>query len=400
MKIAVVTYALEVGGVEVFIKNIYNYLNKKGHEVIILETLRVGKWSKLFCNNGYIVERILPKYCDSRIKHVKAIAKFLNKFDLIILNDAPYGQAALGLLNNRIVAISVLHNDLNSIINNAIANCENWDAIIAVSPKLLTIIETKYFVKNKTFCIPNGVEIHDLKKQFKLEESSLKPLRLIYIGNMNHEQKGIFYLPDIFIKVKSIFPNVQIDLLGDGVDLKELKRRFNKIMGSEVCFHGYVENSTALEILKESDALLMPSHFEGLPIVLLEAMSQGVVPVVSLLDGITDFVITDKLNGRLISVGDVQGFVDAILQLATNRDKLKCMSIEARKTAENRFSYQVMGKKYLDISLELIQKRRINKSSRNGKIDLKLVGDFPHLPIYLVRPLRKILKFLGLYKPS
>lgn len=400
MKVAVVTYALEVGGVEAFIKHIANYCTNQGNEVVIFETLRVGKWSKLFSDTGYAVKRILPRYYNSRIQHVKAIAKSLSGFDLVILNDAPYGQAALGLLNNNIVAIPVLHNDLKSIINNAMANSQNWDALVVVSPKLLTHMDAAFIAKKKAICIPNGVAIHSLEKRYDLTICSNKPFRLVFIGSMNHSQKGVFYLPEIFTKVVSQFPNIKFDLLGDGVDIQELKKRFNLIAEGNVHFHGFVENSTALEILKESDAFIMPSHFEGLPVVLLEAMAEGVVPVVSLLSGITDFVITDKKDGRLISVGDVQGFADAIVELANDRDMLIHMSMAARNTAVSRFSYEIMGKKYLNLAIELSEDRRINKSRRTGNIDLALLGDFPYLPLVLVRPLRKIQRLLGLYRPA
>lgn len=400
MKIAVVTYALEVGGVEAFIKHIANYCTDQGHEVVILETLKAGKWSKLFRDTGYAVKQILPRYYNSRIQHAKAIAKFLSGFDLVILNDAPYGQAALGLLNNNIVAIPVLHNDLKSIINNAVANSENWDVLVAVSPKLLTHIDAEFIEKKKAICIPNGVAIQSLEKQYDSVVCSNKPFRLIFIGSMNHAQKGVFYLPEIFSGIASQFPNIQFDLLGDGVDIEELKKRFNCTGKGKVRFHGFVENATALEMLKESDALIMPSHFEGLPIVLLEAMAAGVVPVVSLLAGITDFAITDKEDGRLVSVGDVRGFTDSIVALVSDRDMLSRMSVAARKTAVSRFSYEVMGEKYLDIALELIEKRQVKISSRTGKIDLTLLGDFPYLPLALVRPLRKIQKLLGLYRQA
>lgn len=398
MKIAVVTYALEIGGVEAFIKHIANYCTDQGHEVVILETLRAGKWSKLFSDTGYAVKKILPRYYNSRIQHAKSIAKFLSGFDLVILNDAPYGQAALGLLNNNIVAIPVLHSDLKSIINNAVANSENWDALVAVSPKLLTHIDAEFIEKKKAICIPNGVAIQGLGKKYDSVVCSNKLFRLIFIGGMNHAVKGIFYLPEIFSRIATQFPNIQFDLLGDGVDIQELKKRFNLIAEGKVHFHGFVENATALKILKESDVLIMPSHFEGLPIVLLEAMAEGVVPVVSLLSGITDFVITDKKEGRLISVGDVRGFADAIVELASDRDMLNHMSAAARNTAVNRFSYEIMGKKYLDLAIKLSDQKRIRKSRRTGSLDLTLLGDFPYLPLALVRPLRKIQKILGLYR--
>ena len=397
MKIVIVTYALEVGGVETFIKHIYNYFREQGHEVIILETLKIGKWSRTFSDEGYSVKQILPRFYNSRIQQCKKISKFLSGFDLVILNDAPYAQASLGLLNNNIIAIPVLHNNFKSIINNALANSENWDAVVAVSPKLLSQIDVKLVGTKRVACIPNGVKIHSQDRRCTLMSGSDKLFRLIYIGTMNHFQKGVFYLPEIFKNIALEFPNIQFDLLGDGVDIEALKKSFNSIAEGKVLFHGMVDNSIALEMLKESDVLIMPSHFEGLPIVLLEAMAAGVVPVVSMLEKITDFVITDKEDGRLIGVGDSRGFTKAILDLANDQVMLNRMSTEARRTMENRFSYKIMARGYLDLFSELEDARKVTKLKRTGIIDLTLLGDFPYLPLALVRPLRKVLKIISLY---
>jgi glycosyltransferase involved in cell wall biosynthesis len=400
MKIAVVTYALEVGGVEAFIKHIADYFVAQGHEVVILETLKRGTWSKSFSDSGRTVRQILPRFYNSRIQHAKAIAEILSSFDLVILNDAPYAQAGLGLLGNDAVVITVLHNDMEIIISNSVANSRNWDALVAVSPKLLTHVSKEFAVGQKVFCVSNGVPINRQEIQNDLKVRSSNSFRLTYIGSMNHSQKGVFYLPEIFKRVESKFPNIQMNLIGDGSDVQELKRRFHMMSIDKIHFYGHVENATAMEILKVSDVLIMPSHFEGLPIVLLEAMSAGVVPVTSLLPGITDFVITDKEDGRLIGVGNVDGFADAIVELANCRGTLKDMADAARSTVSLRFSCEAMGKRYLDLAAELFASKKLNGFRRSGEIDSSLLGDFPYLPILLIRSLRKVLRVLRLYGQS
>src|ERR1039457_957275 len=134
MKIAVVTYALQVGGVETFIKFLSRYLAEHCHEVVIFETSSEGRWSGVFREQGFTVRAILPRPLESRRRHALRIAEALREFDAIILNDAPFAQAILGLLEEKAVVVPVLHMPLTTMVRNACGNKQNWDAIACVCP--------------------------------------------------------------------------------------------------------------------------------------------------------------------------------------------------------------------------------------------------------------------------
>jgi len=370
-----------------------------GHTVIFLETLEKGQWSESFVDEGFNVMRILPAPFNSKVAHSKNIARFLSDFDLVLLNDAPLAQASVGLLPDDTVVIPVLHMHMTSMVRNAAGNCHNWDTISAVAPAGKASLEHFGIDPARVVCIPNGIKVPEVLSKISALGPKDRPLKVVYIGAVNHSQKGVLYLPDIFRSlVRQNIPTT-LDIVGDGPDLERLRSAFSGFSGNDIFFHGALPNEKALQILDTSDALIMPSHFEGLPLVLLEAMSRGVVPVVSLLVGCTDFVVSHGQDGFLVPVGDTDGFVRAIIKLARDREKTSSMAEEAWKTTQIRFSHAVTGEAYLSLTQKCRRRRQGGMhGKRSGEVDTSLLGDLPYLPLCCVRPVRKLFRSIGLFK--
>ncbi len=399
MRIAIVTYALQVGGVETFIKLLADYFQAQGHEVDIIETVTKGRWSETFEAAGYSVITLLPNNYRSRIHHAKKIAQVLNNYDAVILNDAPYAQAALGLLPEQTVTIPVLHMNLTSMLRNAAANDNNWDALSAVSPAVRDSVLHYGVEKKKVVCIPNGIKVAEQWPKNKYDFSQSDFFQVVYIGAVSHAQKGVLYLPGIIKEALSGGAKIRFEIIGDGPDLGNLRRRFERdCPHADIFLHGSLPHDSAMAILVRSDVLVMPSHFEGLPLVLLEAMAQGVVPIVSRLPGCTDFVLEDGTNGYLVEPGDEKGFGEVLFRLYKERPTLTLLSLRAWETIYKRFPYIKTGSSYLELIEKCsLRRQQAEMPKRSRTIDKTLLGDLPRFPIFLVRPLRKALRLLGLF---
>jgi glycosyltransferase involved in cell wall biosynthesis len=399
MRVALVTYALQIGGVETFLRLLADFFIAAGHEVSFAETQRIGRWCPCFKSEGYKVIEVLPKPLFSRYHHARRIAKILRDFDLIILNDAPYAQSALGLLTEKTITIPVLHLSLSSMVHNATANSNNWDVLSAVSPAVRQCVLHSGIDAARVACIPNGIKVSEKwpKKDYDFKQT--KPLLVTYLGGINHNQKGVLHLPRILRQVLEEGVNCHLEIVGDGPDIGRLRDELkHECSGADIVLRGALPNQKAMEVLSRSDILIMPSHFEGLPLVLLEAMALGVVPVVSSLPGCTDFVVENGVNGLLVEAGSEIGFAKALNHLGRDRDLLKSMSLSAWRTVRNRFSYIHMGEAYLELFQKCKRRwQRGERPPRTQTIDFSLLGDLPFLPILLVRPVRKILRALGLF---
>lgn len=159
------------------------------------------------------------------------------------------------------------------------------------------------------------------------------PLRLLYLG-MVSEPKGAFDL----IKAASHLPrekhaSLQIIMAGHG----EVDRARGEVsaLGLEdvIDVKGWIEPAERDLLLREMHALVMPSHFEGMPMSLLEAMSFGLTVIATPVGAIPDVVI-DGDNGFLIPVGDTDALGKAMSALADDPVRCQTLAAAARKSVE------------------------------------------------------------------
>lgn len=100
----------------------------------------------------------------------------------------------------------------------------------------------------------------------------------------------------------------------------------------------FVEATTAIEqYFRAADVFALPTAREGLPNVLLEAMASGVPPVVTLLPGVTDWIVSPGVNGELVPAIDPAAFATALERLLTSDVRRQAMGTAARAHVEANF---------------------------------------------------------------
>lgn len=166
--------------------------------------------------------------------------------------------------------------------------------------------------------IYNGIHIDRFKKLFSKEELKkrlgLNPtiFYMIFAGSLV-ERKGIMYLLEAVKGIKR--DHICLLIMGDG-DLKE-KIEVMIEKDQKILSLGYKRN--AIEYIKAGDLLVLPSIYEGLPNVILEAMAVGTPVVATNVYGIPE-LIEDNVNGLLVPPGNVEELVRSIEQIIDNPD--------------------------------------------------------------------------------
>ncbi len=170
--------------------------------------------------------------------------------------------------------------------------------------------------------IPNALSA------FPVETASLEEKRVLSVGRLSY-QKGFDRLIDAWKIVNSFFPDWQLHIRGDGDKREELQEQITDLgLDNSVRLLPAISNIGA-EYL-QSSIYVMSSRYEGMPMVLLEAMSYG-LPVVSFacLCGPKD-VISDGSDGLLCEDGNIKELANAVLILIRNAEQRKAMGREAR----------------------------------------------------------------------
>jgi glycosyltransferase involved in cell wall biosynthesis len=112
-------------------------------------------------------------------------------------------------------------------------------------------------------------------------------------------------------------------------------------LGDSVRFLGAVDHSAVRTELEGADMLVLPSHREGLPIVILEAMAAS-LPVIATPVGAVPDVVEDGTTGLLAPVGDTDALAEKVAALAADPALRRRLGTRARETVEERFSQSIV----------------------------------------------------------
>lgn len=172
---------------------------------------------------------------------------------------------------------------------------------------------------------------------------------LVCIGSLT-EQKGHAYLLEAMSKVIGSCPEALLLLVGDGV----LRKRLERDVGERQLAHAvrFLGNSMDVPlILAASDLFVLPSLWEGLPLVLLEAAAAGLATVATDVGGTQELMVNGE-TGMLIPPGLSEVLSDSIIMLSKNPDRRLEMGRRARQHVTERFSIRkiarAMEEQYLE----------------------------------------------------
>lgn len=192
---------------------------------------------------------------------------------------------------------------------------KKWEKLIVRYDKFVTLTKKDLFnwgyPPNGTY-IPNAIPEKMIKngKELKTQKTISAAGRLTY-------QKGFDLLIKAWHLVHKIHPDWKLEIYGTGDDADELI--------SLIQFYG-LDNVVSLKgnvidlqfHLQKSDFFIMSSRYEGLPMVLLEAMAAG-LPCISFdCDCGPSDIITNGINGLLVNNGDIDGLASAINKMIEN----------------------------------------------------------------------------------
>ena len=194
--------------------------------------------------------------------------------------------------------------------------------------------------------IPNALPFSPQKR------ADVSAKHLIAVGRMEY-QKNFPELLQIWSRVVPDFPEWQLHLYGSGWMLDFLKRQAKELgVASQVSFEGAVSDMETA--YASSSVYLMTSHYEGLPMVLLEAQSVG-LPAVSYMcpSGPRD-IITDGKDGFLVGQYDQVAFAERLRTLMQDEELRRSMG-QAAEVASHRYDLDVIMPQWLSLFNELVK---------------------------------------------
>ena len=179
----------------------------------------------------------------------------------------------------------------------------------------------------------NAVAVPDIQELRSLDDRDAK---LLFLGHLLRD-KGVYDLVRAFAKVAHKFPQAKLVLGGTGEVAGVQKLAAELKITDRLSCPGWLGPHDKSAALASSLIFLLPSHAEGMPMALLEAMSWGLPVIATPVGGIPQ-VVEHEVSGLLVPASDIDALAAQIERLLADPALRKRLGANARSRIETDFS--------------------------------------------------------------
>jgi len=202
------------------------------------------------------------------------------------------------------------------------------DAVVCLSSDDAQYLEKRLGVPAaRIHRVNNGVNV----EAFGAEWTPSTQPNLLFMGSWI-PRKGTRELARMFAELRAVFPGLRCTVLGSGLRMETVLADFAEGDRAAVDVFPLVPREDLPGLLARDQIFVLPSHFEGMPLTLLEAMAAGLPCVTTNICGMRD-VIEHRSNGILVQPGDSSSTVQVIEGLLRSTELRVTLGVAARNTA-------------------------------------------------------------------
>ncbi len=342
---------LPIGGAEKVLLDLCANLDKDTIKNHVIGLNDEKDFTDDFKDIGIQVENLnMTKSPKSLIQTASYINRYIDEHNIEILHTHMFHPLIFALISKlkhpKLKVVFTSHNvdigsKLREVITYALKPFRDTDIVFSKD-----MITSMY--KKDTVVIPNGIDIAPYQKEVEKNEK----FTFISIGVLRH-QKNQLFLPSTaaYLKDNGV-ENFEIAIVGGADASGDMREE----IADEIKKHG-VENEINMmgsrrdipELLQKAHCFVMPSHFEGLPIALLEAGAAG-LSVVSTPVGAIPSVV-DAESGYLAKLDE---FAKVMLEVVTNPKEAEKRAKNLQKKIGEEFSIKSMASSHEDIYKRLV----------------------------------------------
>lgn len=360
-------------GIGFYVWNLSHYLTALGHQVQIITRGQIGRMTKQVVDGITIWQ---PPFLPLYPFHVHVHGLFVDKLVQTLANEVDLFHLHTPLppliSTNRPVMLTVhspIREDVKAtsvdsayaVLMKLQAPVSYWlekallkhaTSVNAVSPEVANALSTYPNSPSKVSVTWNGVDT----SLFTSPAHDTRDSRLVLTVARLAPGKGIEQLLQAAKMLNQRGASIQFVIAGDGPLRRSLQQYIEQNdLAQTVELLGHVADRKKLvELYQKASLFVMPSHHEGLPTVLLEAMACR-CPVVATRVGGVPNVIHHQKNGILIPAKASQKLADAIFDLIEQPQRLRQLGEQASQTIKEKFSWHTIGHNYVAQYESLLQ---------------------------------------------
>lgn len=195
------------------------------------------------------------------------------------------------------------------------------------------------------------------------------PQRLLFLGAII-QPKGVYDIIDSIRRLVKDGHRIRMVMAGDR-EIEQAKRKSREAgLGEVIEFPGWVAEPRKLELLRDSDVLLLPSYTEGLPLCVLEAMACGLPVVCTAVGGLRDLVV-HGVNGFVMEPGDVAALARHADVLLRNDSLRRDIGNNNIAKIASEYSVEAIGCKLRQLYAEVLAAQSEGRVKRVGDLSSK-----------------------------
>jgi glycosyltransferase involved in cell wall biosynthesis len=225
---------------------------------------------------------------------------------------------------------------------------ERADALIALgdawAAQLRTIAPEANIV-----VIPNAV-----RPAAAVDQRVDGPVSVLFLGEIG-DRKGTFTLLEAWAKVLTDCPqeaSTRLTIVGDGEVDRARLRVVDLDLDETVDVRDWMPHSKVMDLLATTQILVLPSHDEGQPMAILEAMARGICVVASTVGGIPE-LLSDGC-GTLVAPDDVDGLAAAMIGVICDEERRSVIGRRAADRIRSHFDLDVVSRRFDEMYAGLV----------------------------------------------
>jgi glycosyltransferase involved in cell wall biosynthesis len=360
-----------VGGAEKALLQLIKNIDRRSYRVYVCSVKKPGTFAHelALAADGFFslncAEQGRAAALFSAVPALVNLVRLLRSISPAILHCFLFRANILGRIAGRLARVPVIISSVRvletSAFNNALdrmtASLESACIAVSEAARSYTIAHAGIAPQNIT-TIYNGIDCSegDCEAAFSRADVSLdeEDIVLAVIGRL-HRQKGQRIVLEALPGILAQASRVRVLFCGEGIEEPALRKRAGELgIAGQVRFLGLVEN--AARLLPHIDILVLPSLWEGMPHVVLEAMAAARPVVASRIAGLDELVV-DGETGLLFNPGDPQSLAAALLVLITDRGRSRRMGEAGRTCVMKQFQLTTTVQKTVQLYEKLLHSR-------------------------------------------
>ncbi len=353
-------------GIGYYTYNLSKKLIEVGHKVVVITR---GSWIK---NQREVFEDIeiirtpfipiYPFYLSLQKLFVSKVFKLLeSEIDVVHIHSPlpPYIKTTHPVIltihtpmlsDNNYINIKSIYSLLTKISARFVSfplelkHIKSSNIITTVSKSVAQELKEYGLKLDEVSVIPNGVDEKLFYPSKKGSENDKK--YIMYAGRIDRE-KGVFDLAESAKTICKQRADISFIIAGNGRDFNKLKRKIKKTgLQNKFILLGQIEKNQMIKLYQNAALFILPSYHEGLPTVLLEAMSCGLPIIATDVRGNRD-LISNGENGLLIPPKNPKKMAETIITLLEDQKLIERLSKNARKTIIEKYTWNAIFNKFL-----------------------------------------------------